>query len=138
MAVSSTDVVAGTNGTAPQYNNLRGDVVLGKNVYGVDTYGASIAIDWSDTTKGKVRTITLTGDPTITFSNYVVGQAIAIRFVQDGTAGHTPTLPSGIIYPSGSTPTFSSTPNAVDLLIFICTNASTPTFDCYFGGFDLQ
>jgi len=138
MTVLSTDVVPGENGSAPQFNNLRGDFILGKNVGGIDTYGTTIAIDWSDKTKGKLREITLTGNPTLTFSNAVKDQAIGIRFVQDGSGGRTPTLPTCKL-PSGATPTFSTTPYGVDLLIFVCTAISpTPVYECYFGGFDLQ
>jgi len=132
----STDVTAGTNATATQYNNLRKDVVLGQAVMGTETYGASIAIDWSDKTKGKIRTITLTGNPTITFTNAAVGQAILIRLIQDGTGSRTVTWPT-IKWPGGAAPVLTTTASKIDAFLIVCT-AATPLYDGYHAGFGLS
>ena len=131
----STAAVAGTNAAATEFNNLRKDVVLGQAVMGTETYGASIAIDWSDLTKGKVRTITLAGNPTITFSNPAVGQAILIRLIQDATGSRTITWPT-IKWPGGSAPTLTTTASKIDSFLIVCTAAST--FDGYHAGFGLS
>lgn len=132
--VDSSDVVAGTNATATQYNNLRKDLVLGKAVMGTETYSASITIDWSDKTKGKVRSITLTGNPTIAFSNVTIGQAIIIRLIQDGTGSRTVTWPT-IAWPGGSNPPLTTTASKTDAFLILCTD--TDTYQGYFVGFNL-
>lgn len=131
----STDVTAGTNATAPQYNNLRKDVVLGQCVMGTETYAATVTIDWSDKTKGKIRTITLTGNPTIAFSNAAVGQAILIRLAQDGGGSRTVTWPT-IKWPGGVAPVLTTTASKIDAILIICTAAST--YDGYHAGFGLS
>jgi hypothetical protein len=130
MAVDSNDVTAGTNAVFTQYNNLRGDLVLGKNTYGEDADGATITIDWSDKTKGKIRTIVLGGNRTIVFTNPVKGQTLTIRFVQDATGGRSITLPAGITYPGGSAPPLSTGANQIDIFTFICSETSpSVTYD---------
>lgn len=132
----STDVTAGTNATATQYNNLRSDVVLAKAVMGTETYASpTTTIDWSDKTKGKIRSLTLTGNTTIAFSNAVVGQAILIRLIQDGTGSRTVTWPT-IKWPGGSAPTLTTTASKIDAFLIVCTAAST--YDGYHAGFGLS
>lgn len=124
MATDSTDVTAGTNATATQYNNLRGDLILGKNVFGQEVDGATITIDWSSKTKGKYRQITLMGNRTFVFTNPTPGQVLVLRVIQDGTGGRTATWPSGITWPGGSAPTLSSGASKIDMFCFICTSIS--------------
>lgn len=134
MATSSSDVVAGTNGTAVQYNNLRADVVLGKGIVGTETDGATVTIDWTDTTKGKIRTITMAGSRTFVFSGAAVGQVLGVRFVQDATGNRVPTLPANTTLPSGATVVpWSTAANKIDFIIFVCTSA-TPTYDALYAG----
>lgn len=134
MATNSSNVTAGTNATATQYNNLRKDVVLGVSDIGAETYGATTTVDWSDTTKGKVRNITLTGNiTTLAFSNVTVGQAIVIRFIQDGTGGRTITnWPSTIKWAGAVVPTLAPTANRIDSIGFLCT--SSGNYDGYILG----
>lgn len=131
----STDVTAGTNATALEYNNLRKDIVLGKCVQGAETYAATTTIDWSDKTKGKIRTITLAGNPTIAFSNPTIGQAILIRLVQDGTGSRTVTWPT-IKWPGGTAPTLTTTASKIDAFLIICT--ASGVYDGYHAGFGLS
>ena len=120
---SSTDVVAGTNATAVEYNNLRKDVVLGLNVAGTDADAATVTIDLSDKTKGKIRTITLGGNRTLAISNGTVGQAFMLRLVQDGTGGRTVTWFTTIKWPGGVAPTLTTDINKADVFGFIITSA---------------
>ena len=135
----STDVTAGTNATATQYNNLRKDVVLAQCVMGTETYGSTVTIDWSDKTKGKIRTITLAGNPQLAFTNAVVGHAMLIRFIQGGAGGYTPVWPGSPIsikWPGGSAPPMTTTVGKIDAFLLVCT--ATNTFDGYFAGFGLS
>lgn len=132
----SSDVVAGTNGTATQYNNLRKDVVLAKAILGTETYAASMTIDWSDMTKGKIRTITLTGNVTsLAFSNATVGQVLFLRVIQGGAGSYTVAFPTAK-WPGGAAPTLTTTVGAIDAFMFICTAAST--YEAYHAGFGLS
>jgi hypothetical protein len=132
--MDSSEVVAGTNATATQYNNLRKDNVLGKSVLGTETDAATITIDWSDKTKGKVRTVTLgAAGRTVAFSNATVGQMIILRAKQDGTGGRTiTTWPAGINWQFSLTPTQTPTANKTDVYGFLCT--ATNTYDGYILG----
>lgn len=127
--MDSTEVTAGTNATATQYNNLRKDMFMGKRLSGSETDGATITIDWSDTTKGVFRRITLGGNRTLAFSNPVLDQSIVLRIAQDGTGGRTVTWPGNITWPGGSAPTLSPGANKVDIFLLTCTDAGTPAFD---------
>lgn len=130
----SSDVVAGTNATATQYNNLRKDLVLGQCVAGTETYAATIPIDWSDKTKGKIRTITLTGNATLQFSNAAVNQVLFIRLIQDGTGSRTVTWPT-MKWPGSAAPVLTTTANKIDAFMVICTASNT--FEGYHAGFGL-
>jgi len=137
---SSSSVTAGVNATAAQYNNLREDVVLGRLVQGTDTYGATTTIDWSDTTRGKVRTVTMTGNiTTLAFSNPVAGQVIVLRLIQDATGSRTvDTWPTTIKWPSGVAPVLSTGANKIDSFTFICISTGPSVFDALFNGFGLS
>lgn len=135
--VDSSDVVAGTNATALEYNNLRKDLHLAKTIRGAETDGATVTIDWSDLTKGKIRDITLGGNRTIAFSNDVDDQWMLVNCIQDGVGGRTITAwPAGIMWPSKTAPTLSTTPAAVDSFLFHRTAAGV--YRAYFCGFDLE
>lgn len=125
MATNSSDVTAGTNATATQYNNLRKDVILGVADLGSETDGATITIDWSDKTKGKIRSVTLGGNRTLAFSNVTIGQSIILRVKQDGTGGRTLDFPSGIIWRGSVEPTLIPTANKTDVFAFLCTGSGT-------------
>lgn len=131
----SSDVTAGTNGTATQYNNLRKDVVLGLAVQGTETDGATITFDLSDKTKGKVRSVTLGGNRTLAVSNGTVGQTFIIRLIQDGTGSRTVTWFSTIKWPDGTAPTLTTTANKIDVFGFLITSAGN--YDGYILGQNL-
>ncbi len=119
----STDVVAGTNATATQYNNLRKDLVLGQGISGTETDGSTVTFDMSDKTKGNEREVTLGGNRTLAFSNVATRQRFIIHLIQDGTGGRTVTWPSGIKWPFGVVPTLSTGANKIDSFGFICTGS---------------
>lgn len=125
MPTDSNDVVAGTNATATQYNNLRKDHVLGLNNNGVESDSATISIDWSDKTKGHEREVTLGGNRILAFSNVTVRQRMIIHLIQDGTGSRTITWPSGISWPFNVTPTLTTTANRVDSFGLICTGSGS-------------
>lgn len=134
--MDSTAVVAGTNATSTQYNNLRKDVVLGQKIVGSETDGATITFDMSDQTKSNIRTVVLGGNRTLAVSNVATGQVFIIRLVQPAaSAGKTVTWWSTIKWPSGAAPTLSTGVNDVDVFGFICTGSNT--YDGFFVGFDL-
>ena len=134
--MDSSDVVAGTNAQATEYNNLRKDVVLGKKIMGVDADAATVTVDLSDKTKSNVRTITLEGNRTLALSNPTIGQVFILRIVQDGTGSRVPTWWLTIIWPGGSAPTLTTTAGAVDVFGFICT--AEDEYDGVFVGFNLS
>lgn len=137
--MDSSDVTAGTNGTATQYNNLRKDLVLGKNIQNAETDGATVTIDWSDKTKGKVRTITLGGNRTLAFSSPTQWQAIILRIIQDGTGTRTVTWPATSKNPYGIVPTLSTGPGDIDVFGIICTTAGgSPVFEVFPLGQDMS
>lgn len=138
--VDSADVTAGQDGTATQYNNLRKDLHLAKVIRGTDTDAATITIDWSDMTKGKVRDITLGGNRIIAFSNVTVDQFIILNFIQPGSGGPWTASFSGsgisaIKWDSGTAPVLSQAANAIDTIIFHCT--SSGNYRGYIGGMGL-
>lgn len=123
MATNSSDVTAGTNATATQYNNLRKDLVLGVSDLGTETDGATITIDWSDKTKGKIRTVTLAGNRTLAFSNVTVGQSIILRVIQDSTGSRTLDFPANIKWRGSAEPSLIPTANKMDVFAFLCTSS---------------
>jgi len=134
---NSSNVVAGTNGTAPQYNNLRKDLLLGARINEAVDGDANITLDFSDVAKGNIKTIDVDQNIIVAFSGITVYPTLFfIRFVMDAAGGHTITLPSGIKYPGGTAPTISNGANEVTGLMFICTEAGK--YDCYYAGFDLS
>lgn len=134
----SSDVVAGTNATASQYNNLRKDLVLAKSIRNAETYGVTITIDWSAVSKGKVRDITLTASTaTIAFSGDVDDQWLIVNIIQDGTGSRTLVAwPAGIKWPGNTAPTLSTAANAIDTFIFH--RVSAGVYRAYFAGFDVR
>lgn len=134
--VDSSDVTAGTNATAAQYNNMRKDLMLGKRIPGTETDSATVTVDWSDTTKGNIRSVTLGGNRTLAFSNVTVGQSILIRVIQDGTGNRTLSWPAGSKFPSGSAPTLSTAGGAIDAFYVYCSGSGV--YEVMYAGFNLS
>jgi len=132
--MKSSDVTAGTNGTATQYNNLREDVVLALKTLGTETDGATVTFDLSDKTKGNIRSVTLGGNRTLAVSNATIGQVFIIKLIQ-GTGGQTVTWFSGIKWGGGSAPTLTTTATKTDSFGFICTD--TNVYEGYILGMNI-
>lgn len=136
--MDSSEVTAGTNASALQYNNLRKDLILGNTIQGVDADGATITVDWSDDDKGKVRDITLGGNRTLAFSNAAAGQWLILNIIQDGTGSRTLNWPT-IKWPSGVEPPLSTDADAIDTFLIYCATAGgSPVYRGYYAGFNLS
>lgn len=75
------------------------------------TASSNTDIDWSN---GNNQKITLGASITLTFSNMGVGHK-QLKVIQDSTGSRTLTLPSGL-WPGGTSGTFSTAADAVDIL----------------------
>jgi hypothetical protein len=122
---SSTDVTAGTNATALQFNNLRKDWLTGAGIYGTETDGATVTFDFSDQTKGNVRTVTLAGNRTLAVSNVAIGQRFVLVLKQDAVGTRIPTWFAGISWPYNVVPTLTVTASKYDTFGFICIASNT-------------
>ncbi|QQG37864.1 MAG: hypothetical protein HYS26_04550 [Candidatus Kaiserbacteria bacterium] len=85
------------------------------------TDGATITVNWRD---GNQQRVTLGGNRTINFSNYVAGQILRLVVCQDGTGSRTVTWGS-VNWQSGTAPTLTTTANKCDLATFIATYATS-------------
>ena len=110
MGMSSSDVVAGTNATAAQFNNLRKDLRNAVKDFQTDNAGAF------DVSTGAVQIRTLDGtNGTITFSGAVAGQTFVLFLKQDGTGSRTVTWPT-IKWAGTVAPTLTTTANRTDII----------------------
>ena len=134
----SSDVVAGANAMATDYNKLRADVVLAQAINSTETDGATVTVNWSDKTKGKIRDVTIEGNCNIIFSNAVVKQSLLLNIIQGSGGSKIPTWDASmtIKWPSGNAPTLSTTAGAIDSFLFV--NTGTNAYRAYFCGFDLR
>ena len=62
-------------------------------------FNAALAIDWDD---GPMRSVNLSANTTITFSNVSAGGVLVLAAKQDATGGRTITWPNTVQWPSGS------------------------------------
>ncbi len=84
--------------------------------------GATVAINWLE---GNQQKVTLGGNRTITFSNFIAGQILRLVVCQDGTGSRTLTWPAVVRWQGGSAPTLTTTANQCDLVSFVATNATS-------------
>lgn len=85
---------------------------------GTETYD----IDWS---AASLFEITMTGNPTFTFSNLASGRSITVTLIQDGTGGRTVTWPGSVNWPNGE-PTLHTGASAIDVItLFVRADGST-------------
>jgi hypothetical protein len=116
--MNSADVVAGTDGTALAFNNLRKDV---RNAIKDPQTDNSGAFDLS-TSAAQDRTLDGTNG-TLSLSNETVGQYFIITLIQDATGSRTVTWFSTIKWPGSVTPTLSTTASKRDVFGFRVTSA---------------
>lgn len=84
-----------------------------------------------------ITDFTITGDTTINAPTGTPadGQRVIYRIKQDGTGGHTVTLNSAIVIPSGSgSPSFNTTANKYDLVGLMYSSASSAWILASFNG----
>lgn len=95
----------------------------------VVSYGATINLDLD---AYNVADVTLTGNPTINFTNGVDGQKIVLRLRQDGVGSRTVTWGSMVRFSTDvPSPTLSSSPNELDYLVFrLNEEESSGLYDC--------
>ncbi len=67
----------------------------------------------------------LTGNRTLTLSNFQIGQRFNLTLTQDGTGGRTVTWWSGIQWPGGTVPTLTTTGGRSDVFEFLAKPGST-------------
>ncbi len=97
---------------------LGGELDSGENTIGFTEKAntpnsGTVTIDWKDSNKQKV---TLDQNTTISFTAPSNPCNLLLKIVQDSTGGRSITLPSGIKWPGGNAPTFSTGANSIDIL----------------------
>jgi len=80
------------------------------------TVSGTSTINWN---AGNVQTITLSTNPTLTFSNGQAGGIYKLILKQDGTGGRTVTWPATVMWIYATIPTLSSGANGVDIITFV-------------------
>lgn len=116
MATNSSAVVAGTNATADQYNNIRKDALLAIKDTTSDADGTTITMNMATS---PIHKTTLGGNRTLAVSNVGTSQGFAVILQQDGTGSRTVTWWSGIKWPDATAPTLTTTPNRYDIFFFL-------------------
>lgn len=76
----------------------------------------STTINWD---RGNVQSVTLTSNPTLTFSNGEAGGEYKLILNQDATGGRTVTWPGSVLWTGGVAPTLSSSGSSTNLMSFI-------------------
>lgn len=127
--MNSSDVTAGTNATATQYNNLRKDFRDAIRTWIDATDGATITFDVS---LGALQRVTLGANRILAISNDADAQAFVLRIKQDATGSRTVTWFAGISWAGGSVPTLTTTINKADTFLFLRTG--TNTYDGFIVG----
>jgi hypothetical protein len=117
----------GVNGTSTPFAAIsvgaNGSIVTSEKAL-TDT--STIAIDWLN---GNQQQVTLGGNRTITFANYIPGSTLRLVLCQDATGSRTITWPNGttLMWPAGTAPTLTAAANKCDVMTFLATNGtSTP------------
>jgi hypothetical protein len=116
MATNSTNVVAGTNATDDQYNNLRKDALLAIKDITVDTDGTTITFDMATS---PIHRVTLGGNRTLAVSNVATSQAFVVILLQDGSGSKLVSWWAGIKWVNATAPTLTTTANRYDIFAFI-------------------
>jgi hypothetical protein len=86
------------------------------------TDAGTITVSWKD---GNQQVVTLGGNRTINFSNYVAGSILRLVVCQDGTGSRTVTWDSNVLWSGGSAPTLTTTANKCDVASFLATGATS-------------
>jgi hypothetical protein len=96
----------------------------------LSTVAASGSAETLDLADGNVHDVTLTDDCTFTFTGGTSGVECRFRLLmrQDGTGSHVPTFPVSVVWPNDTEPTWSTDPDAVDIIEFTSVDGGTTWF----------
>jgi hypothetical protein len=141
ITATAADTVArlavGVNGSvytadSTQTNGIRW--AAGTQVHAVGNSGTALTVD-AASTSGYIKTITLTGNCTFTFTGATSGQVATLELVltQDGTGGRTVTWPASVDWGNGTAPTLTTTAGSVSRLVFTSYNGGTIWFGDLIG-----
>lgn len=143
---SASDLASGTvptarlgSGTANASTFHRGDQtwsdpsLLAPPVHAVGNSGTALTLDVS-TAAGWVKTVTLTGNCTFTFTGASAGRVATLELVlvQDATGGRAVTWPASVKW-SGGAPTLTTTAAAVNRLVFTSYDGGTTWYGDLIG-----
>ncbi len=84
----------------------------------------TITISWA---QGNQQSVTLGGNRTINFTNYISGEILRLIVCQDATGNRTVTWDSKVMWSGGSAPNLTSTAGYCDLMAMVATNATGTT-----------
>lgn len=90
---------------------------------------SSTTINWNS---GNVQMYTLSSNQTLTFSNGQAGGNYTLILKQDGTGNRTVSWPVSVIWPNGTSPTLSTSPDSIDQFNFVYTGSE------YLGSYSLH
>jgi hypothetical protein len=86
-----------------------------------NTDAATITVSFNN---GNQQRVTLGGNRTINFSNYIPGQLLRLIVCQDGTGSRTVTWDSSLTWSSATAPTLTTTANKCDVISIFGTSAT--------------
>lgn len=78
--------------------------------------GSAKTIDWEN---GDRQILELTANCTLTFSNPLSGQAVALILVQDVTGSRTISVPASVKWSNAEVPTLTTDPAGIDVLVLL-------------------
>ena len=114
LGVGTADQVLVVSGGLPSWSS---NLSLSRLTLSETDHGNSGAgtknIDWSAGNKHKV---TLTGNPTFTFTSPGGACDLTLKLVQDATGSRTVTWPASAKWPDGTAPVLSTGANAIDIV----------------------
>lgn len=84
------------------------------------TYAAALEIDFND---GAMRSVTLTGNTTITFANFNIGDVLILQITQDSTGSRVITWPSSVEWADGEA-LLSEDGGSVDIITLLRLSSS--------------
>ena len=102
--------------------HILGSGLVTENVNTVTTSTDTLTL--TAMTTSTMHNVTLTDNCTLTFPTVTAGQSFILVLRQDGTGSRTATWPDNVLWAGGTAPTLTTTPNAVDVLTFICVDGS--------------
>lgn len=129
-AADSTITRSGTATIAPRFavnlGTTAGTVAAGNDTrFTTDTVvTASIASTYTLANAFGAYLLTMTGSTTITMPAATAGRSLFVVLIQDATGSRVPTF-TGVKWPAGVAPTFSTGANKVDTVSFYCADGAT-------------